>query len=107
MLDENAEKKESLGVLLEKVSDFTSKSLKRRDLKVTSKMTMKNTSFVMIQKFDNQKQAQEYINAFKAGYEYLRNYQDNKIYIINQENLKKLIETSKFDEYNSFYIDYY
>ena len=107
LLDENAEKKESLGVLLEKVSDFTSKSLKRRDLKVTSKMTMKNTSFVMIQKFDNQKQAQEYINAFKAGYEYLRNYQDNKIYIINQENLKKLIETSKFDEYNSFYIDYY
>ena len=31
----------------------------------------------------------------------------NKIYIINQENLKKLIETSKFDEYNSFFMDYY
>ena len=32
---------------------------------------------------------------------------NNKIYIISNENLKKLIETSKFDEYKLFYDDNY
>ncbi|MEY3075735.1 MAG: hypothetical protein RJB25_1379, partial [Bacteroidota bacterium] len=42
-----------------------------------------------------------------AGATYLDDYQNNKIYIINQENLKKLIETSKFDDYKGFFIDNY
>ncbi|MEY3591486.1 MAG: hypothetical protein RLZZ38_443, partial [Bacteroidota bacterium] len=39
--------------------------------------------------------------------EYLDDYQNNKIYIISQENLKKLIESSKFDDYKAFFIDNY
>jgi hypothetical protein len=70
-------------------------------------MTVAEKEFVLIQEFQSVKIAEEYINAYKAGFEYLDEFQNNKIFIINQENLKKLIETSKFDEYKVFYDDNY
>ena len=101
------DEEEELSDLLRSVADFTSKRLKMNELKVSSRMTLKNIQFVLVQKFDSIENAQEYINAYKAGYEHLDEFQDNKISIITQENLKKLIETSKFEEYNSFYMDNY
>ena len=61
----------------------------------------------MVKEFDNSKLAQEYINSYKAGYEYLEEFQNNKIYSIGKTNLKLLIETSKLDEYKSFFDDFY
>ena len=51
--------------------------------------------------------ANKFIDAYKAGFEFIDDLQDNKIYIITQENLKKLIETAKFEEYKLFYLDNY
>jgi hypothetical protein len=76
-------------------------------VKVSQKMTLNETNFILVQEFQTAKIASEYINAYKAGFEYLDDFQNNKIYIINQENLKKLIETSKFDDYKVFYDDNY
>jgi hypothetical protein len=68
---------------------------------------LKQKNFILISEFPTSKIAWDYLNAYKAGAEYLDDYQNNKIFIINQENLKKLIETSKFDEYKGFFIDNY
>mgnify|MGYP000147373641 CR=1 FL=1 len=38
------------------------------------------TPFVLVKEFENIRLAQEYINSYKAGYEILDEYQDNKIY---------------------------
>jgi ribosomal protein L21 len=89
------------------VSDFSNKAFKLAKVKVSQKMTVAEKEFVLIQEFQSVKIAEEYINAYKAGFEYLDEFQNNKIFIINQENLKKLIETSKFDEYKVFYDDNY
>jgi hypothetical protein len=62
---------------------------------------------VLVADFPTAKIAWDYLNAYKAGFEYLDDYQNNKIYIISQENLKKLIESSKFDDYKAFFIDNY
>ena len=89
------------------ISDFSGKGFKLAKVKVSQKMTLNETNFILVQEFQRAKIASEYINAYKAGFEYLDDFQNNKIYIINQENLKKLIETSKFDDYKVFYDDNY
>ncbi len=89
------------------VANFSSKAFKTSKVKVTVKTTLDEKNFILISDFPTSKIAWDYLNAYKAGVEYLDDYQNNKIYIINQENLKKLIETSKFDEYKGFFIDNY
>jgi tetratricopeptide (TPR) repeat protein len=89
------------------VSNFSTKAFKTSKVKVSVKTTQDEKNFILISEFPTTKIAWDYLNAYKAGAEYLDDYQNNKIYIINQENLKKLIETSKFEEYKGFFIDNY
>ena len=103
LLDEDEDIEEARNT----ISDFSSKGFKLAKVKVSQKMTVTEKEFVLVQEFPSAKIAGEYINAYKAGFEYLDDFQNNKIFIINQENLKKLIETSKFDEYKVFYNDNY
>jgi hypothetical protein len=103
LLDEDEDIEEARNA----ISDFSTKGFKLAKVKVSQKMTVTEKEFVLVQEFQSAKIAGEYINAYKAGFEYLDDFQNNKIFIINQENLKKLIETSKFDEYKVFYDDNY
>ena len=89
------------------VANFSTKAFKTAKVKVSVKTTLDEKNFILISEFPTSKIAWDYLNAYKAGAEYLDDYQNNKIFIINQENLKKLIETSKFDEYKGFFIDNY
>lgn len=89
------------------ITDFSNKKFKTQKVKVTHRLTNAEKSFVMISEFPSIKVAQEYINAYKSGFEILDDLQDNRIFIITQENLKKLIDTSKFEEYKQFYDDFY
>jgi hypothetical protein len=89
------------------VANFSTKAFKTAKVKVSIKTTLDEKNFILISEFPTSKIAWDYLNAYKAGAEYLDDYQNNKIFIINQENLKKLIETSKFDEYKGFFIDNY
>ena len=89
------------------VSAFNKKKHKAKKLKTSSNLTVNKTAFVLVKEFENIRLAQEYINSYKAGYEILDEYQDNKIYSIGKNNLKILIETSNFEEYKSFFIDFY
>ena len=89
------------------ISNFSAKAFKTTKVKASVKTTLNETNFILISEFPTSKIAWDYLNAYKAGAEYLDDYQNNKIYIINQENLKKLIETSKFEEYKGFFIDNY
>ena len=89
------------------VANFSTKAFKTAKVKVSVKTALDEKNFILISEFPTSKIAWDYLNAYKAGAEYLDDYQNNKIFIINQENLKKLIETSKFDEYKGFFIDNY
>ena len=89
------------------IANFSTKAFKTSKVKVTVKTTLDEKNFILISDFPTSKIAWDYLNSFKAGAEYLDDYQNNKIFIINQENLKKLIETSKFKEYKGFFIDNY
>jgi hypothetical protein len=99
LLDEE----EEVGDARNAISDFTTKQYKLAKLKVASRMTLTEVPFVIITEFNSVKLANDYINAYKASYQYLNDWQNNRIQIITQENLKKLIESSNFDAYKEFY----
>ena len=89
------------------IANFSTKAFKTSKVKVSVKTTLDEKNFILISDFPTTKIAWDYLNEYKAGAEYLDDYQNNKIFIINQENLKKLIETSKFGAYKEFFIDNY
>jgi hypothetical protein len=88
------------------ISDF-SKNFKKSKVKVSAKMTTSELNFILIQEFPSISIANEYVSFYKYGGDDLDDLFDNKILLITQENLKKLIETAKFDEYKLFYEDNY
>lgn len=85
------------------ITDFNTKKFKTLKLKVQSKLTLNETGFILISEFASIKLANDYIFAYKAGYEQLDQWQNNRIQIITLENLKKLIESSNFESYKEFY----
>ncbi len=85
------------------ITDFNTKIFKSLKLKVQSKLTLTETGFILISEFASIKLANDYILAYKAGYEQLDQWQNNRIQIITLENLKKLIESSNFELYKEFY----
>lgn len=103
LLDNEDDMEDSKGT----ISDFTTKKFKSSKLRVSSKITLSEKSFILVQEFASISLADKFIDAYKAGFEFLDDLQDNIIYIITQENLKKLIETAKFEEYKLFYNDNY
>ncbi len=101
------EEDEEIEDLKSGVKSFNRKMHKSKSLKESISKTAKKDPFVVVKEFGNSKSAQDYINSYKAGYEYLEEFQNNKIYSIGKTNLKLLIETSKLDEYKSFFDDFY
>jgi NADPH-dependent 7-cyano-7-deazaguanine reductase QueF len=66
-------------------------------------MTLKETKMVLVSDLKGVSAAQDFINLYKSSFEQLGDFQNNKIKIITQENLKKLIESDNFEAYNQFY----
>jgi tetratricopeptide (TPR) repeat protein len=85
------------------VSDFTTKNFKKSKLKITSALTLKGASLLLVADFKTLTLAREYVNTYKSSIDELENYQNNKCLIITQENLKKLIESDNFEEYITFH----
>jgi hypothetical protein len=101
------EEDEEIGDLKSAVKGFNKKNHKAGGFQVSLSKTAKKEPFVLVKEFDNSRAAQEYINTFKAGYEYLEEFQNNAIFSIGKTNLKLLIESSKVSQYKSFFDDFY
>jgi len=101
------EEDEDIEDLKSAVKGFNKKKHKAGGFQVSLTKTAKKEPFVLVKEFDNSRAAQEYINTFKAGYEYLEEFQNNAIYSIGKTNLKLLIESSKLLQYKSFFDDFY
>jgi hypothetical protein len=94
---------EDFDELKSSVSDFSTKTFKKSKPKVTSAMTLKETNMVLVSDFKTIAAAMDFVNLYKASTDILGEYQNNKISIITQENLKKLIESDNFEGYKTFY----
>ncbi len=90
-----------------KVSEFNKEFYSRAKLKINSKIFGDDKSVILIDKFENDLDAKEYMRTFKATRKHLFELQNAKTILITQENLKTLFETQKLKEYEEFCVEYY
>lgn len=101
------DKKDNSTMAKTKVSDFNREFFSRDKLKVSSKIYGSDQSIILIQEFENDMKAAEYVRVYKATRKHLMDLQKAKILVITQENMKVLFETQKLQEYETFYDEYY
>lgn len=101
------DKKDNSTMAKTKISDFNKEFFSRDKLKVSSKIYGADQSILLIQEFDNDMKAAEYVRVYKATRKHLMDLQKAKILVITQENMKVLFETQKLQEYETFYDEYY
>ncbi len=90
-----------------KVSNFNNEFFSRSKLKINSKIYGTDQSVIVLEVFESDEKALEYIRVFKNTRKYLLNLQKAKILVITNENLKILFETQKLEEYEDFTLEYY
>jgi tetratricopeptide (TPR) repeat protein len=101
------DKKESSTVAKTKVSDFNREYFSRDKLKVSSKIYGDDESIILVQEFENDMKAAEYLRVFKATRKHLMDLQKAKILVITQENMKLLFLSKNLVEYEAFYDENY
>ena len=90
-----------------KISDFHREFFSRDNLKVSSKIYGDNQSVIIVDEFDNESKANEYIRVYKKTRKHLLDLQNAKILMITSENMKTLFQKKNLAEYEVFYEEYY
>jgi hypothetical protein len=90
-----------------KVSDFNREFFSRDKLKTSSKIYGDDQSVILVEEFQLDTDALEYIRVFKKTRKHLLDLQKAKIILITRDNLKILFETQKLQEYEDFQLEYY
>ena len=90
-----------------KVADFNRDFFSRDKLKTSSKIYNDDQSVILVEEFETDLNAIEYIRVFKNTRKHLLDLQKAKIIVITRENLKILFETKKLEEYEDFMLEYY
>lgn len=98
---------ENTGLAKSKISDFSREFFSRDRLKVSSKIYGTTQSIVLVEDFDTDLKAKEYIRVYQKTRKHLFDLQNAKIIAITQENLRILFETQKLQEYEDFFLEYY
>lgn len=90
-----------------KVSDFNREFFSRDKLKTSSKIYGDDQSVILVEEFESDLKATEYLRVFKNTRKHLLDLQKAKIVVITRNNLKILFETQKLQEYEDFVLEYY
>lgn len=101
------EKDESSSVSKTKIADFNKEFFSRNKLKASSKIFTDDLSVIVVQEFEDDLKAKEYLRVFKETRKHLLDLQKAKILIITQENMKILFDTQKLADYQLFHDEYY
>lgn len=100
-------KEENSSLAKSKVVDFNREFYSRAKLKISSKIYGDDQSIILLDLFEDDMAAKEYMRTFKATRKHLMDLQNAKTILITQENLKTLFETQKLKEYEEFCDEYY
>lgn len=89
------------------IANFHQEFFSRDRLKVSSKIFGKDQSVILIDEFDTDSDAAEYIRVYKRTRKHLLDLQNAKIMMITGANLKVLFQKQNLAEYEKFYEEYY
>jgi hypothetical protein len=90
-----------------RIVDFHREYFSRDKMNVSSKIYGDNQSIVLVEEFETEMKALNYLRIYKSTRKHLLDLQNAKTLIISQENLKVLFQTQKLKEYENFFEDYY
>ncbi|MDD2981808.1 MAG: tetratricopeptide repeat protein [Crocinitomicaceae bacterium] len=96
----------NLGLTQSNVSDFNKEYFSRSKLSTDLKVLGGDINVIVVKKM-TEKEAKVYLAKFKKTKKYLGNLQNAKTFFISKENLVKLIETNKLEEYDYFFLENY
>jgi hypothetical protein len=79
------------------------------NLKLKSSTLVLNdaTNLVLLKEFKSLKKGKEYVTSYKAAKKEMGKFNEFKVFLISSENLKKLIELKKIEEYELFHDENY
>jgi len=101
------DEKQSSSMAKSKISDFNREFFSRDKLKVSSKIYGAEQSVILVDEFENDMDAAEYIRVYKRTRKYLLDLQNAKILMITNDNLKVLFQRRNLEEYEIFHDEYY
>jgi tetratricopeptide (TPR) repeat protein len=90
-----------------KVTDFHREFFSRESLKVSSKLYERDQSVIVVDSFDDEMKASNYIRIYKRTRKHLLDLQNAEIYMITKDNLKVLFQKKNKKEFEQFYEEYY
>ena len=102
----SADDQKNLGLTQSNVADFNKEFFSRSKLTTDLKVLGGDVNVILVKKM-NEKEAKTYLDKFKKTKKYLGNLQNAKTFFISKENLIKLLETNKLEEYEYFYLENY
>jgi tetratricopeptide (TPR) repeat protein len=101
------DKRDNSTVAKNKVSDFNRQYFSRLKLKVSSKVFGDDQSVILVQDFENDAKAIDYMRIFKTPKKHTLDLSKVKIVLITEENLKILFERQNLSEYELFHDEFY
>lgn len=101
------DEKDNVDLSKNKVSDFNREFFPKSKTKVSSKIYGNNQSVILLQDFDTENDAKEYVREYKNTRKYLLDLQNAKIVVITAANMKLLFESTDLKQYEAFYDEFY
>ena len=101
------DKRDNSTLVKNKVSDFNRQYFSRLKLKVNSKIFGSDQSVVVVQDFDNDTKAIEYMRVFKTPKKHTLDLSKIKVLAISEDNMKLLFERQNLTEYEQFHDEFY
>lgn len=90
-----------------KIFDFNREYFSKSNLKVNSKIYGNDQSTIVIDDFETDLDAKEYVRKYQSTRKHLLDLQNAKIISISQENMRILFISRKLKEYEDFFLEYY
>lgn len=101
------EKNDNIDLSKNKVADFNREFFPKLKAKVVSSLYKTDQSVILVQDFDSENAAKDYVRKYHTTRKYLLDLQNAKTLIITGKNLKILFETKELEQYDAFYDEYY
>lgn len=98
---------DNLDISKNKVSDFNREFFPKGKIKVLSNIYGDNQSIILLQDFETENEAKDYVRKYKTTRKYLLDLQNAEIIIITAKNMKLLFDSKELEQYKNFFDEYY
>jgi hypothetical protein len=90
-----------------KINALNTSKFSNLKLKSSTLVLSDATNLVLLKEFKSLKKGKDYVTSYKASKREMGKFNELKVFLISAENLKKLLELKKIEEYELFHDENY